>query len=310
MFGLATTALLVTTWGSAVTSNRATVESAVSEAVQADVVAGRLIEWAGVGLAEVADLPVADVADVADHLRDDPHVGSALTEVARELAGALFAEPGETVSIELTDELVPLAPVVAAEARRQGLDLEEEAVREALASMGQVRLNADETAAGTASRTSTALTVAAAVAAVLLLVFGTIAVMTASDRRAELRTLASRVTISAVSFAAMLRISAWILDPGGGGSPLRRSGAILLADGLRVPLILAAVGCAAWLVGRRTRPPSLPSEDVVRSDGGEPRPQPPRRTGRPSTRGDGDPVGERRREGDQTQSPASASDLR
>ena len=74
------------------------------------------------------------------------------------------------------------------------------------------------------------------------------------------RNLATRVAFSALSFAALFRFGGWILDPSGGGSPLRRSSAILVASNLHVFLIVfgvtAAVAAAIWVM-RQTPPTRL-----------------------------------------------------
>jgi hypothetical protein len=71
------------------------------------------------------------------------------------------------------------------------------------------------------------------------------------------RGLATRIAFSALSFAMLFRFGGWVLDPDGGGSPLRRSSAILVASNLHVFVIIggvaALIAVAIWIVRRPQR---------------------------------------------------------
>jgi hypothetical protein len=104
---------------------------------------------------------------------------------------------------------------------------------------------------------SAALTLGVLAAAAMLIVFGGLAVVIAEERWPMVRGLATRVAFSALSFAVLFRFGGWVLDPAGGGSPLRRSGAILVGSNLHVFLIIgglaASIAAAIWVIRRPAR---------------------------------------------------------
>jgi hypothetical protein len=99
------------------------------------------------------------------------------------------------------------------------------------------------------------LSLAAALAAVALLAFGGGAVAVSPDRRAAVRHLAYRLTLTSLSLAVMLRLGSWIADPSGGATPVRAGLSALLASHTQVPLLMAglaaAVGAGAVVTRRR-----------------------------------------------------------
>ena len=72
-----------------------------------------------------------------------------------------------------------------------------------------------------------------------MLVSGAAAVWMSEDRTRQVRELAVKLAVSAGSFALMLRVSGWAVDPGGGRSPVAEGGAVLLASNGHVLLYLA-----------------------------------------------------------------------
>jgi hypothetical protein len=113
-----------------------------------------------------------------------------------------------------------------------------------------------------AVRVSTALTLAAVLAGVAMVLVGGGAVAISSDRIAALRHLAYRLTLTALSLAVMLRLGAWLADPFGGASPWRSGLSTLLASNSQIPFLVAGtaagLGIAALVVHTR-RGPQRPS---------------------------------------------------
>lgn len=87
---------------------------------------------------------------------------------------------------------------------------------------------------------------------VLAVASGVAAVWLSDDRQKMVKDLVIRIAISAFGFAVMFRLGAWILDPGGGRSPVRVAAARLAAAKLWLPLAVSMVAAgAAWLLGAR-----------------------------------------------------------
>jgi len=101
-----------------------------------------------------------------------------------------------------------------------------------------------------------------------MLTFGVVAIYLADRRFVMVRTLGTRVVIAATSYALILRVASWALDPQQGRSSIAGGGALLLGSNGQVFLILGSVaalvavggGSIAWRRKQAT------SQDVVSED--------------------------------------------
>ena len=86
------------------------------------------------------------------------------------------------------------------------------------------------------------------------------AVVLAEEPIRQVGGLAARVAASALSFAVLLRVGAWALDPQGGRSPVAAGGSALLSSGAVVLVWTAAGGLVvaglAMLTARSRRKPA------------------------------------------------------
>jgi hypothetical protein len=86
----------------------------------------------------------------------------------------------------------------------------------------------------------------------------TAAVALAERRYAMVRTLSSRVLLSALSFAVLFKLGSWALDPERGGTPVASGGSIILGSNGHIFIVIAviagAVGIAGgWVAWKRQR---------------------------------------------------------
>jgi hypothetical protein len=273
VFGLATTLLLVGLWGRAVTVDNDAIARSTEAALSADLVTERVYGWIGDGLAATTGITEAESERVLDGVRDRPAVAGAVDALIDDVVDALIAPPGAEPSIDVAAALTPLVPEVVSELGQQGIDVSAGAVGAAVEGLDPVALDVGEAiSVGVVTEQATViLTRGVAIAAVMLSVAGIAAVALAEDRLGMVRSLATRVSFSALSFAAFFRLGGWALDPDGGRSPLRSSGSILLGSNLHVFLIVAgltgAFASALWLIRRSERPSSgmpIPSAQPVR----------------------------------------------
>ena len=97
-----------------------------------------------------------------------------------------------------------------------------------------------------------------------MLLSGAAAVALADERIRQLRALVIRVGISAISFAVIIRIGGWAVDPEGGRSPIAAGGAVLLRSNGHVLAAVAlgtavvAAGMSIFLLRRRRSQPATP----------------------------------------------------
>jgi hypothetical protein len=155
--------------------------------------------------------------------------------------------------------LAPLVPEVVTGLSNQGIDVPADSVEATVDALDPVALDTGEAiSVGVVTEQARALlTLGVLVAFGMLMLFGSIAIAIAEDRWPMVRGLAGRIAFSALSFAVLFRFGGWVLDPDRGGSPLRRSGAILVASNLHVFVIIggvaALIAAAIWIVRRPLR---------------------------------------------------------
>ena len=256
VFGLSTTLLLVGLWGRAVTVDDDVIARSTEAALSADLVTERVYDWIGSGLVAATGISDEESERVLDGVRGRPAAAGAIDALIDDVVRALIAPPGAETSIDVAGALTPLVPEVVSELGEQGIDVPAGAVEAAVEDLDPVTLDTGE-AVSVGVITDQArgvLTRGVVFAAVMLVVAGSVAVVLAEDRWPMIRSLATRVSFSALSFAALFRIGGWALDPDGGRSPLRRSGSILVGSNLDVFLITAglaaAVAVTIWLIRR------------------------------------------------------------
>ena len=270
VFGLATTMLLVGLWGRAVTVDDDTIARSTEAALSADLVTERVYEWIGSGLVAATGITNAESEQVLDEVRSRPAAAGAIDALIGDVVLALIAPPGAETSIDVGAALTPLVPEVVGELGDQGIDVPEGAVEAAVEDLDPVMLDTGEAVSVgiVTEQAGAVLTLGVVIAAVMLAVAGTAAIALAEDRWPMVRSLATRVSFSALSFAALFRIGGWALDPDGGRSPLRRSGSILVGSNLDVYLIVAglaaAVAITIWVIRRPSSQPPDIENDTIR----------------------------------------------
>jgi hypothetical protein len=83
------------------------------------------------------------------------------------------------------------------------------------------------------------------------------------------RALLTRFALGALSFAVLLRLGSWLVDPEGGKAPFRESFALLANSKWLVPLTIGLVAMAAAVIARVFRRRIRP-EAMSRSEDGRP----------------------------------------
>jgi hypothetical protein len=259
-FGLATTLLLVGLWGRAVTHDQATVEESVRSVVDAEVASDRIYTWIEDGVMSATDIDSVTTQRVISGLRDHPEVEGAVDDLVGQFIGALFSADGDETTVELTETLAPVVPLLVSGFAAYDVSLDEAAVAAALAEAESLDLETGDVAsvARLVDNARALLSLIVVISAAILAVTGSIAVWLSEDRLAMIRTLATSIALSGLSFAVLFRVGSWALDPDRGGSPIARGGSILLGSNSDVFLLAAFVGAAVasgvgWFVWRRRR---------------------------------------------------------
>jgi hypothetical protein len=257
VFGVATTVMLIGVWGRTVAGDESTLSASARAAVGSEEVGARVGEWLREGVAGAAARAPAELEAVVAAVERHPEAVAAVDVLVDQAVAAALAPPGTTVVVDVAGALRPLAPVVAAELVVAGVPVEAAAVEEAFGDLPAVELETGDAVGfvGSALRVRSALTRVVVVAGAMMLVAGGAVVALAEERARILRTLLVRVALSAATFAVILRVGAWAVDPRGGRSPVASGGSELLrSNGWILALIAAGAGLAAtagWVTARR-----------------------------------------------------------
>ena len=262
-FGLATTTLLVGVWGRSVAADTSTLRDSALAMLDPETVSDRVTEWVVSEVATLPGVPDSALETAILSVADSPAARIALASVVTDVVDAANAPPGSESEIDVAGAIEPLRPVMIAALEASGYQASPAEVDGFLRQIeGLVLTSAEQPVSSRAVSTArSTLTTVMLVGAGGLLVFGGTAVRLADDRSRMLRSLANRLIVSALTFALFLRIGAWAVDPRGGRSPVRESGAILLSSNLGEVLGVAIAGLAVSALAtigitrlRRSRP--------------------------------------------------------
>ncbi len=243
-FGLATTTLLVGVWGRSVTGATATLSESALAALDPDIVADQIAGWLASEASSLPGVPEPTVEAVVRSVADSPQARVAIESVVTDVVAAAAAPAGSETVIDVAAAIEPLRPVLIAALEQAGVEASAAEVDGFLRQIGQLVLSSVEhnAPAGSIATARSTLTTVMLVGAAGLAVFGVAALRLSDDRSRMMRSLANRLIVSSLTFALFLRIGAWAVDPRGGRSPLRESGAILLASNTTTVLMIAAAG--------------------------------------------------------------------
>jgi hypothetical protein len=259
LFGLGSTVLLVGLWGRAVVVDTDQLAESLSPMAASDLVAGQLAGWLET---EMVDAGVgADASsDLAGEALAHPSVGPLLEDVIAEGVEAAASEDPSGASVDVAAILAPNTAGIAAGLNDAGVPVSESEVGDALAALDPLVIRGPEQAplVGPRSPLASTLGIGAALGILLMIVSGWAYVLSSRDRMLAVRGLLTRFALGALSFAVLLKIGSWIVDPEGGRAPVGESLSLLADSKSTLPMMmgLVALGAAAlvWVRWRRLRP--------------------------------------------------------
>ncbi len=270
VFGLASTVLLVGIWGRAVVVDTNELADTLSPLAAGDMVSDRLATWLEAELVE-AGVDGVGAAVAADQVLAHPSVGPVLEELVAEGVEAAASADPTGASVDVAAILLPASGQITKGLNEAGVPVSSEQVEAALTQLDPlvVRNPSDRPFVGVSSPLAANLGTAAMLGALLMLFSGTSYIAMSRDRMRAFRALLTRFALGALSFAVLLRLGSWLVDPEGGRAPFRESFALLANSKWLVPLTIGLVAMAAALIAsmfrRRIRPAA-----VSRSEDGRP----------------------------------------
>ncbi len=254
LFGLSTSILIGSLWGSAVTGSRTSVAEVMGDLAAEQVVQERIVGWITEGLVSIDVIVAGDTASV-DRLMAMPETEQVLADLTDQLVEAIFAPVGSTALVDPASALLPAVPQITRVLTDAGLSADEGTVAALVSRIEPIPLDGtgEIPVTSAATRVSAALSLAALVAGVAVLLFGGGAVLVSPDRVAAFRNLAYRLMLTSLSLAVMLRLGSWIADPARGASPWRAGLSTVLGSFTYVPLLAAAVCAGVMVVVKKRR---------------------------------------------------------
>jgi hypothetical protein len=163
-------------------------------------------------------------------------------------------------SVDVASLLTPAAPEIAHALASAGVPVPVDQVETLVEGLDPfvVRQPSSVSYLGAASPVAVRFGTAAVLSLVVMLVSGWVAVATSDERLVEVQRLLARVALGALSYAVILRVGSWILDPDGGRAPLVETVSSIAGSKWLVPMAIASgaalLSGAVWLVGRSVRP--------------------------------------------------------
>lgn len=219
-----------------------------------DAVAERISTWleaelVGMGL----DGPSASIA--ADQVLTHPRVGPVLEELVAEGVEAAASADPEGASLDVAAILVPATGQITSGLNEAGVPVTPAQVEAALARLDPlvIREPSERPLVGASSPLASNLGTAAMLGLGLMILAGSAYVAMSTDRMRAVRSLLTRFALGALSFAVLLRIGAWLVDPEGGRAPFRESFALLADSKWIVPMNFGLVSLGAALIARMLR---------------------------------------------------------
>lgn len=226
------------------------------DAAGSDVVSQRIESWLVGELSDVpgVDRPIAEQA--ASAVVADPALTHTMDQLVSQIVLAAAAPVGRPASVDVAGALLPAVPTISRALSGAGMNVTDSRVASVVGSLDPLVVRNPNTPPilGRGSTAANALSLATALGVLAAGASGVAAVRLAENRRKMMKDLLVRIAVSALGFAVMFRLGAWILDPGAGRSPVRMALARVVGAKLWLPLILSALAAgAAWLLRTKSQ---------------------------------------------------------
>lgn len=259
IFGLATSVLFVSLWGRAIVIDAAELSDSLRPLSQSEQVVGAFSEWMTNELVETGiSGPVA--RDATETALVTTQVSVALENLVDEVVEAAASDEPEGATVDVAETMRPTVPAVTAALLETGVPVSESQVELLVSRLDPlvVREPGGPPVVGNTSPLARRLGTAALLAVITQVVFGAVYALAAPDRLKRIRTLLTRFAVTGLSFAVLLKLGSWVLDPQGGRAPVSATLSNLADSKWLIPALMGAIGAIAalfvWLVRASARP--------------------------------------------------------
>lgn len=258
VFGLATTILLVSFWGRAVVIDTDDLTDNLRPLSESEEVTGRFSDWMTDQLIE-SGVSQTQAGDAASLALFTPEVKQALGSLVGEVVIAAAEPAPEGTAVDMATIFAPTVPAVTASLASQGIPAPEAQVAAIVAGLDPlvIRDAGEEPIVGPASPVARRLGMASVLAVAAQAGFGAIYVLVAENRVRAMRILSTRFAGGALTFALLLKLGSWVLDPAGGRAPVSESLSDLADSKWLIPAFIglaASIGALFFWLIRSVKP--------------------------------------------------------
>jgi hypothetical protein len=258
VFGLATTVLLLSFWGRAVVVDTDELAENLGPLSESEEVTGRFSDWMTTQLVD-SGVPSDAAGEAATLSLFTPEVKQALASLVGAVVDAAAEPAPEGTAVDMASIFAPTVPAVTASLASQGIPVPESQVAAIVAGLDPlvIREAGEAPMVGPVSPVARRLGIASVLALVAQIVFGAIYALVADNRIKAMRTLSTRFAVGALTFALLLKLGSWVLDPGGGRAPVSESLSEMADSKWLIPAFIGAAASFGalffWLI-RSTKP--------------------------------------------------------
>jgi hypothetical protein len=258
VFGLATTVLLLSFWGRAVVVDTDELAENLGPLSESEEVTGRFSDWMTTQLVD-SGVPSDAAGEAATLSLFTPEVKQALASLVGAVVDAAAEPAPEGTAVDMASVFAPTVPAVTASLASQGIPVPESQVAAIVAGLDPlvIREAGEAPMVGPVSPVARRLGIASVLALVAQIVFGAIYALVADNRIKAMRTLSTRFAVGALTFALLLKLGSWVLDPGGGRAPVSESLSEMADSKWLIPAFIGAAASFGalffWLI-RTTKP--------------------------------------------------------
>ncbi len=273
LFGLSVTVLFLALWGRAIVVDTDELAESVAPLAESTQTFDLIADWATAEfLAAGVDIDL--VEPTVTYLVESTAVGGSLERFVNEVVeAAASSHPGGS-SIDMQGLLTPLIPDVASGLSQVGVPVSISEVTEIVNDLDPLVIREPGTSAivGASSPAASRLGIAVLIASLSIGVLGYSIVAVSEDKYGAFRELLTKVAVTGLTFAVLLRVGSWVLDPTGGRAPIADTLSNLADSKWSVPfqvaLVAGGLALVIYLARRRFKPGEVsPAPNV------SPRPQ-------------------------------------
>lgn len=259
IFGLATSVLFIAMWGRAVVVDTDELGDSLRPLSETGEVANAFAEWMTAELVD-SGVPVAVAEDATDAALVTAEVSNALEGLVVDVVEAAASDGVGGGTVDIAAAFQPAVPALTTSLNLSGIPVSEVEVGQVVGELDPIVIREPDEPAivGGSSRLATRLGTAVLLAIVAVVLFGGLYIFAGPDRLRRLRTLLTRFALTGLSFAVILRLGSWVLDPQGGRAPVSESLSLLANSKWVIPALLGLAGAIAavlvWLIRTSVRP--------------------------------------------------------